>query len=307
MALSNSDFFLVNRAGTDFKVQYSDLEASIVGAVDAPGNGKITITQADGTKVGEFTVNQDGDASIALPQVVIPEALNPLGFVDVSQAAPATPKHGDLYIQHRTDEADAVADLTFTGISGRTVVEGQFVVFGKDNVWHAGGQSAPTEVQADYTETDVTAASYIKNKPDIQQLIDDTVQNPANVGDGTLTIKNNDGTTAVAFSANQATDETMTLPEGFSGKWEDLTGVPTEFPPEAHTHDYTSLVNKPTIGDGLLTINQAGVKVAEFKANQTGDVIVNLADTDTNIDAYTKAESDARFLAKNISNLPTLN
>ena len=306
MAFNNSDFFLVNRSGTDFKVQYSDLEASIVGAVDAPGNGKITITQSDGTPVGEFTVNQDGDASIALPQVVIPEALNPLGFIDVSDTAPATPKHGDLYIQHRTDEADAVADLSFTGISGRTVIEGQFVIFGKDDVWHSGGQSAPTEVQADYAETDVTAASYIKNKPDIQDMIDNSIQNPANVGDGTLTIKNNDGSTAVSFGANQATDETMTLPAGFSGSYNDLTGVPTEFPSEAHTHDYESLVNKPTIGDGLLTINQAGVKVAEFKANQTGDVIVNLSDTDTNIDAYTKAQSDARYIAKNIATLPTL-
>ena len=306
MAFNSSDFFLVNRAGTDFKVQYSALEASIVGAVDAPGNGKITITESDGTKVGEFTVNQDGDASIALPQVVIPEALNPLGFIDVSQSAPATPKHGDLYIQHRADEADAVADLTFTGISGRTVIEGQFVIFGKDNVWHSGGQAAPTEVQADYAETDVTAASYIKNKPDIQGLIDNSIQNPANVGDGTLTIKNNDGSTAVSFGANQATNEEMTLPAGFSGSYVDLTDVPTEFPSEAHTHDYESLVNKPTIGDGLLTINQAGVKVAEFKANQTGDVIVNLADTDTNIDAYTKAQSDDRYLAKNIATLPNL-
>lgn len=307
MALSNSDFFLVNRSGTDFKVQYSDLEASIVGAVDAPGNGKITIKEADGTKVGEFTVNQDGDTDISLPQVVIPEALNPLGFIDVSQTAPATPKHGDLYIQHRTDEADAVADLTFTGISGRTVIEGQFVVFGKDNVWHAGGQSAPTEVQADYAELDQTAASYIKNKPDIQQLIDDSLENPTNVGDGTLTIKNSDGSTAVAFSANQAANDEMTLPAGFSGSYDDLTDVPTEFPSEAHTHDYESLVNKPTIGDGTVTINQAGVKVGEFSVNQTGPAVINLADTDTNIDAYTKAESDARFIAKDISKLPTLN
>jgi hypothetical protein len=307
MTLINSDFFLVNRSGTDFKVQYSDLEASIVGAVDAPGNGKITINQADGTAVGSFTVNQDGDTQIALPQVVIPEALNPLGFIDVSNTAPLNPTHGDLYIQHRKDEEDGVADPTFTGLSGRAVAQGQFVVFGKDNVWHAGGQAAPTEVQADYAQADITARDYIKNKPDIQGLIDSSLQNPSNVGDGKLTLKNADGSTAGSFSANQSADETIQLPAGFSGKYTDLTGIPTEFTPEAHTHDYNSLVNKPTIGEGVLTINQAGKKVGEFTANQTGNVTIELLDTDTNIDAYTKAESDARFIAKDISKLPTLN
>ena len=306
MALSNSDFFLVNRAGTDFKVQYSDLEASIVGAVDAPGNGKITITESNGTKVGEFSVNQSGDASIALPQVVIPESLHPKGFINVAEVAPANPVHGDIYVQTSAGQGAVSSHVSFApGING-TVEEGVFVIYGVDNAWHAGGQANPTEVQADYAQVDTTARDYIKNKPDIQGLIDSSMQDPSNVGDGTLTLKNADGSTAGSFSANQAANETIQLPAGFSGKYSDLIGIPTEFTPEAHTHDYNSLVNKPTIGEGVLTINQAGKKVGDFTANQTGNVTIELLDTDTNIDAYTKAESDARFLAKNISNLPTL-
>ena len=306
MAFITSDYFLVNRAGTDFKVQYSDLEASIVGAVVTPGNGTISITEFDGTKVGEFTVNQSGDASIALPQVVIPESLHPKGFINVANAAPANPVHGDIYVQTSSGAGSVNSDVSFApGING-VVEEGVFVIYGVDDQWHAGGQANPTEVQADYAQVDTTARDYIKNKPDIQGLIDSSLQDSSKVGDGTLTLKNADGSTAGSFSANQAADETIQLPAGFSGKYSDLIAIPTEFTPEAHTHDYNSLVNKPTIGEGVLTINQDGKKVGEFTANQTGNVTIELVDTDTNIDAYTKVQSDARFLAKNIATLPLL-
>lgn len=38
------------------------------------GDGTITITQADGTEIGSFTVNQAGDTAIALPADVVPSA-----------------------------------------------------------------------------------------------------------------------------------------------------------------------------------------------------------------------------------------
>jgi len=44
------------------------------------------------------------------------------------------------------------------------------------------------------------------------------------------------------------------------------------------TGDYDSLINKPTIGDGSITINQGGTEVAAFTVNQTGDTIVNLSE-----------------------------
>ena len=160
------------------------------------GDGTISITESDGTAVGSFTVNQVGNLTIALPEVTIPDALSPKGFIDVTLSAPASPEHGDLYIQHRDDLADGVADASFeTGITtGQVVEEGAFVMYGVDDLWHTGGNV-------------------------------DTA-----VGDGTLTIKNSDGTVAGTFTANQETDTEIVLPEGFSGDYNDLINQPVPFP-----------------------------------------------------------------------------
>ena len=74
------------------------------------------------------------------------------------------------------------------------------------------------------------------------------------VNDGALTIKNNDGSTAGTFTANQAAATNITLPKEFSGSYSDLTG-------------------KPTIGNGSIEINGgAGITATgdNAKANQTG-------------------------------------
>ena len=48
------------------------------------------------------------------------------------------------------------------------------------------------------------------------------------VNDGVLTIKDADGTILGTFSANQATDDTIFLPAGFSGDYDDLINKPAE-------------------------------------------------------------------------------
>jgi len=107
------------------------------------------------------------DGSFGFTTIAIPEVIQPKGFIDVSDPAPSSPAHGDTYIQHRDDEADAVADASFVGIAGRTVSEGTFVIFGIDDEWHAGGNANSTQVQADWSETDQTSPGFIKNKPDV--------------------------------------------------------------------------------------------------------------------------------------------
>lgn len=42
------------------------------------------------------------------------------------------------------------------------------------------------------------------------------------------------------------------------------------------TNDYNQLINKPTIGDGTITINQGGIKKGDFKVNQTGDTVIDI-------------------------------
>ena len=130
------------------------------------GNGQITINDFDGNKVGEFTVNQDGPTVITLPETQVPNAVNPRGFIDVSGTAPSNPNQGDLYIQHRNDLADVVADASFVGIAGETITDGTYVLFGSDDEWLAGGNIQDVEgIQSDWNETDNTSLAFIRNKP----------------------------------------------------------------------------------------------------------------------------------------------
>ena len=183
--------------------------------------------------------------------------------------------------------------------------------------------------------------------------------------DGVLTIKDHTGTSVGTFTANQAGPTSVSLPKGFSGSYNDLSNVPTEFPPSSHTHSYNDLTNKPTIptvhngtltiknsdgstagtftanqagpstvslpkgfsgsysdlsnkptiGDGTLTIkNSDGTTAGSFKANATTGTNITLPagfsgsynDLSNKPDVYTKAQSDSRYIAKNIANLPTL-
>ena len=150
------------------QIFYSINEAieEIHGYIIPPGNGRITINDFDDNEVGEFTVNQDGPTVITLPETQVPNAVNPRGFIDVSGTAPSNPNQGDLYIQHRNDLADVVADASFVGIAGETITDGTYVLFGSDDEWLAGGNIQDVEgIQSDWNETDNTSLAFIRNKP----------------------------------------------------------------------------------------------------------------------------------------------
>ena len=306
MTIANTDLFLVNRGGTDYSVSWDKLFADIDSNITI-GDGKITITESDGTPVGEFTVNQDGDLTIALPQVVIPESLHPKGFINVGNPAPTNPEHGDIYVQSSGGAGAVTADASFApGITG-TVEEGVFVIFGVDDKWHAGGQANPTQVQSDWNETDVTNPGYIQNKPNLQTEIDnkagdgainveagvgliatgnnasanqkgDTTRTlAAKVGDG-LTI---DGNGAIIIDPNFNLDGNVTSPNDGKLTIKDSDGATVgEFTadqagdtnvtlPKGFSGSYDDLANKPVIGDGTLTLlDHDGNILGEFTANQ---------------------------------------
>jgi hypothetical protein len=314
MTLSNSDLFLVNRGGTDYSVSFDKVFADIESGIIV-GDGKITLTEADGTPVGEFTVNQAGDVEIALPQVVIPESLHPKGFINVALPAPADPEHGDIYIQSSGGAGAVTADATFSPGIGGEVEEGVFVIYGVDDKWHAGGQANPTTVQSDWAELDQTSDAYIKNKPDLQAEIDDkagdgaiqveagagliaTGQNAtanqkgdttrtiaAVVGDG-ITI---DGSGGIAIDPSFNLDGNVTRPNDGTLTIKDSDGNAvgtftadqagdTEVSlPKGFDGDYNSLDNKPLINDGKLLVRYAdGSEAVTFSANQDADEILTL-------------------------------
>ena len=164
------------------------------------GDGTIIFKDTDGTNVGSFSVNQESNTEIILPDAVIPDSLHPKGFINVDDPAPANPEHGDIYIQHKNDLSDGVADASFDpGIpTGTTVEEGTFVMFGVDDLWHAGGNANSTQVQADWAETNSTEPSFIQNKPTI--------------GDAKITILDHLNVSVGSFTTNQETNQELALP-----------------------------------------------------------------------------------------------
>ena len=306
MTLSNSDLFLVNRGGTDYSVSFDKVMADIDGLITI-GDGEITLTESDGTKIGSFTVNQAGDLSIALPQVVIPESLHPKGFINVALPAPSDPEHGDIYIQSTGGAGAVTAHASFSPGIGGSVEEGVFVLFGVDDKWHAGGQANPTTVQTDWEETDVTSNAYLKNKPDLQAEIN------AKAGDGAIKVEAGVGLVATGqnATANQAGETTRTIAavvgDGITidsngaiaidpnfnldgnitapndGKLTindsdgntvgeftaDQAGPTNVTLPKGFSGDYNDLDNKPVIGDGQLELKAAdGTSLGTFTANQ---------------------------------------
>lgn len=74
--------------------------------------------------------------------------------------------------------------------------------------------------------------------------------------------------------------------------------------------DYNSLTNKPTIGDGTITISQGGVEVGTFTVNQEGTTDIDLSEGAI----YTAEEGKGIFInatneisiGDDWSNIPTL-
>ena len=305
MALTSSDLFLVNRGGTDYKISYDKVMADIDSNITI-GDGKITLKEFDGTKVGEFSVNQAGDASITLPQVIIPESLHPKGFINVEDPAPLTPEHGDIYVQHDANNpVDKTADTSFVGLAGQVISEGVFVIFGVDDKWHAGGQANQIQTQSDWATVDQTDASFIKNKPGIPQPKDGAINIEAGNGiiatgdnasadqdrDTTRTISvkvaggltiNGDGSVIIdpAFDLNgnvtAPNDGVLTI-QDFEGNnvWTFTADQATNTSftlPKGFSGDYDDLTNKPAIGNGELTLTDpSGNTKVKFSANQTGN------------------------------------
>ena len=87
------------------------------------GDGTITIVDAEGDPVGEFTVNQDGDTEITLPEIPVPE-----DQIHVGDTYPGTPTIGDLWVNTGEcppvfqifDDCDDPGNPTWKPIGGGT-------------------------------------------------------------------------------------------------------------------------------------------------------------------------------------------
>ena len=167
---------------------------------------------------------------------------------------------------------------------------------------------AEVNVQSDWNQSDNTADDYIKNKP--QNIVTDAnyIHTDNNY---TTTEKNKLAGIESGAEVNVQADwsETDTTSDAY------ILHKPTLF-----SGDYNDLTNKPTIGNGQLTIiagttgigtfraNQTGLSQIEFAAGGTANVNVALTNTATKV-TYTTPQADwnATTAANGaIQNKPTL-
>lgn len=133
------------------------------------------------------------------------------------------------------------------------------------------------------------------------------------VNNGTLTIQKN-GENVATFTANQSTSKTANIEvptklselnadethrtvtdaekavwnakSNFSGSYSDLTGVPTI----------------PTVGNGKITIKQAGSEKGSFTLNQGSDLTIELTDNDTK---YTHPDTHPASMITGLASIAT--
>ena len=105
------------------------------------------------------------------------------------------------------------------------------------------------------------------------------------------------GTSKGSFTLNQSNSATIAIDAQQQADWLATSGV-------------TAILNKPTVGSGVLTISQNGTSKGSFGANQTGNTSINLAGENNVIEAVTFNGTSATIsnkVAAISATIPTVN
>jgi len=140
------------------------------------------------------------------------------------------------------------------------------------------------------------------------------------VGNGTVTI-NQGGVQRGQFSVNQSGDVIINLTDGggggggsyIEGNGIDITNdiisvdssvvalktdLPTATSDLTNDSGFITSADLPTVGNGTITFTQGGVTKGTITTNQSGDSTIALDAGGESVDAYTKAETDAKLAKK---------
>jgi len=126
MALQAGDLFVVNRAGTSYKLDYTALQTALA----------YTLPQASGTVVGGIKVGAnlaiatDGTLSANLPGALIYK-----GTIAANAAPPASPASGDVWI---LNTAGTLAGAGWGALVGRSVNAGDMLIYAGTRWDHVG-------------------------------------------------------------------------------------------------------------------------------------------------------------------------
>jgi hypothetical protein len=126
MALQNADLFVVNRAGTNFKVDYDTIKKALA----------YTLPQASGTALGGVKVG--ANLAIAADGTLtanLPGALTYKGTVAATATAPATPTSGDVWI---LSSAGTLTGATWGTLATTSVNAGDMLIYAGTSWDHVG-------------------------------------------------------------------------------------------------------------------------------------------------------------------------
>jgi uncharacterized coiled-coil protein SlyX len=275
------------------------------GNVTAPNDGVLTIKDSDGADVGKFTANQAGPTEVILPKG-FSGSYNDLTDKPAINNGTLTIKDSTgvsvgSFTANQAGTTDVTLPKGFSGdyndLSNKPAINNGTLTIKNDDGTSVGSFTANQSGNTNVTLPKGFSGSYndLSDKPTSfppsghTHSYNELTDRPTipTVNNGALTIKDSGGTTVGSFTANQSGNTNVTLPKGFSGNYNDLT-------------------NKPSIGNGQIVIKQGGAEKGKFTMNQTNGGTIELTDTNTQVDAYTKGESNARFMPLDIRTLPAL-
>lgn len=137
MALQAGDLFVVNRAGTSYKLDYSALQAAVAYALPTSSG-----TVLGGVKVGaNLAIDGNGVLSANLPGALIYK-----GTIAPSATAPSGPSSGDVWL---ANAAGTLTDASWGTLTGTSVNAGDMLIYAGtawDHVGSSGGSGGVTSV-----------------------------------------------------------------------------------------------------------------------------------------------------------------
>jgi hypothetical protein len=137
MALQGTDLFVVNRAGTSYKVDYNTIKNALVYTLP-----QATGTNLGGVKVGaNLAIASDGTLSANLPGALVYK-----GTIAATATAPTSPASGDVHI---LSSAGTLTGPSWGTLAGTSVNAGDMLIYAGtswDHVGSAGGAGGVTGV-----------------------------------------------------------------------------------------------------------------------------------------------------------------
>lgn len=290
---------------------YNDL--SNKPTIPSVGNGTITIKQAGAVK-GSFTTNQSGATTIELTDNntnTWRDVIDNLTSTATDKSLSA--KQGKLlndnkaeirewsaqikcatwsrlcYVEQKGSVIGSSFILNISGTRNAVVYNDTFVIkvhhSQKATISKISGSTYSTGIQVRVV-SDSSGNCYVEMYENVNGATNTTTQivycSLINIACGAITTYTsftNGASIPTGFTSNATITTNSNSLQG-NLTWGEITGKPA-FKTIATSGSYNDLSNKPTIGNGTVTITQGGTSKGTFTLNQTGNTTIALTDNNT--------------------------